>query len=417
MNNTYSMILTNMNWQNRDNLLFCGIYDGNAFIRAKVFANDTGSGCSAGNIYIGRVRDIVKNIDCAFVEIMPGVVGYYSLSENHTHNFLNKKNSPNVCQGDLLLVQIKKEAVKSKACVLSSKISLNGAYSVLNYHDSGIHLSSKLNNERKREELINQYSSICSDCSIDLEQYGIVVRTNAPLASNAEIESELRSLHSRLKSITSRAIYQRAFTLMEKPEPPYLSMVQSFHDGCIAEIITDSSDIQNELNHYFNDDSEIYLRPFHSVNIRFYEDDSFPLYKMYGLESFIKKVSSRQVWLKSGAYLVIDPTEAMVVIDVNTGKNIKGKEKDSSVLKVNLEAADEIARQLILRNISGIIVIDFINMKSKEYQKQLCDYMVRLLKSDPVPANFVEMNSLNLMFITRKKTSPPIYEMLHTNVK
>ena len=120
----------------------------------------------------------------------------------------------------------------------------------------------------------------------------------------------------------------------------------------------------------------------------------------------------KRVWLKSGGFIVIEPTEALVSIDVNTGKYISEKNAEDEYLKVNLEAAAEIARQMLLRNLSGIIIVDFINMRSDAYKKMLLDYLKSQLQFDPVKTNIVEMTKLNLVEITRKKIRKPLYELI-----
>ncbi len=148
------------------------------------------------------------------------------------------------------------------------------------------------------------------------------------------------------------------------------------------------------------------------IRLTFYQDDLLPLYKLYGLESVMKNILSKNVWLKSGAYLVIEPTEAMVVIDVNTGKCIKGRKQDDTIFKVNMEAAKEIAAQLRLRNLSGIIIIDFINMDSEEQKRELVEELKQQIYKDKIKTSFVEMTKLDLVVLTRKKTEAPVYEQL-----
>ena len=146
-----------------------------------------------------------------------------------------------------------------------------------------------------------------------------------------------------------------------------------------------------------------------NISLRFYED-SYPLYQLYSLKKELDESLSRKVWLKSGAYLIIDPTEALTVIDVNSGKN--EKKSDDYFLKINLEAAKEIARQLKLRNISGICIVDFIDMTNTEHQTELISYMKRLCKQDHITTTVVDMTKLHLMEITRKKTTPTLYEQI-----
>ena len=133
--------------------------------------------------------------------------------------------------------------------------------------------------------------------------------------------------------------------------------------------------------------------------------------KLYSFDLEIQRALQKQVWLKSGAYLIIEPTEALVAIDVNTGKAIKGKQKEETFLKINLEAAVEIARQLRLRNLSGMILIDFISMKAEEHRRKLMEEFQRLVSYDPIKTVVVDMTKLDLVEVTRKKEKPPLHEL------
>lgn len=137
-----------------------------------------------------------------------------------------------------------------------------------------------------------------------------------------------------------------------------------------------------------------------------------PLHKLYSVETRIQELLSRRVWLQSGAYLVIEPTEALTAIDVNTGKYEAGKSKEATYLKINLEAAEAIAWALRARNLSGIILVDFINMQKKEHNEQLTAYMKALLQKDIVPAYVVDITGLGLMEITRKKQHKSFAEQM-----
>lgn len=168
----------------------------------------------------------------------------------------------------------------------------------------------------------------------------------------------------------------------------------------VEEIVTDSEDTFNELSRYC------------SADIRLYPDDVISLPGLYGIPSCIEDIYKKKIWLKCGGFLVIEPTEALTVIDVNSGKYIHGKDKEAAVYKVNLEAAKEIAAQLRLRNISGIILVDFINMKDKERKEEYLEVFREELKKDPIPAQFIDETALQLVELTRKREEPPLSESL-----
>ena len=148
-----------------------------------------------------------------------------------------------------------------------------------------------------------------------------------------------------------------------------------------------------------------------TMPIRFY-NDAFPLSKLYSIETKMEELFAKKVHLKSGANLIIEYTEAMTVIDVNTAKCITKKDKDSLIYKINLEAAQEIARQLRLRNLSGIIIVDFINMEEESYNERLLDLLKVLAAKDRIPVNVVDMTGLKLVELTRKKVKKPLHEMI-----
>lgn len=174
------------------------------------------------------------------------------------------------------------------------------------------------------------------------------------------------------------------------------------------EILTDLPDIYQKLQEAAGDGFQ--------VPVRFYTD-SYPLSALYRLDAALDRALGRTVWLRSGGYLVIEPTEAMTVIDVNTGKNTDKKTASETYLKTNLEAAEEIAVQLRLRNLSGIIVVDFIDMKEKAQNEELMRRLRQCLAADPVKTVLVDMTPLGLVEITRKKTLRPLHEQFSRSEK
>lgn len=172
-----------------------------------------------------------------------------------------------------------------------------------------------------------------------------------------------------------------------------------------CEIVTDDEKIYKYLS-----EQKIH-KLYQGCRLRFYEDALLPLYKLYNLEGIFYETYSSKVWLKSGAFLVIEYTEALTVIDVNTGKCERGKSKETTFFQINLEAALEIARQIRIRNISGIIIVDFIDMETEEYTKRLLEYMREIVNKDSVKTTVVDITKLHLMEITRKKTTDRIQKI------
>ena len=400
-------IVTNYRYENK-NIIFYGLHDGKRFYN--IGFEDKRESVKIGNVYVGLVKDIVGNINAAFVEFSNGVTGYYSLDDNKHTIFLNKKNTDKVCQGDLILVQVMKEAIKTKFCVLTSKISLGGVYAVLNYGKSGIGFSNKI----QSSEIRNEFKRALKDCFLGDESgtdYGVVIRTNAVHVQVQTVLDEVISLKEKMDKILESAKYLTKFSLVYREPADYLKQIRGFYDGEITEIVTDSEDLYQEICAF---ETENMLSDYQAT---LYRDDLLPLYKLYNVEGTIADILNKKVWLKSGAYLIIEQTDAMVVIDVNTGKGIKGKNMQSHLLQVNIEAAKEIAYQLQVRNLSGIIMIDFINMTEQKNKDILISEIKKEILKDKIKTDFVEMTKLDLVELTRKKTESSIVEQLDRIVK
>lgn len=400
------LIITKINIQGKERI-FRGFHDGSRFYQIGLECDDKKA--AVGNIYVGRVRDVVKNINAVFIEYQKGEVGYFSVPENKNPVFLNPKTTTKICQGDLLLVQVAKEAVKTKEPVLTSNISLTGKYIVLNVSKNGIGFSGKIKDTSFRNEIKAALTEELAHISEqDGEDYGVIIRTNAVHADVADIKREFSCLLDNYRTIRREARCRTCFTTMYQEDYNYLKIIKGAYSGEIEEIITDDKTIYDNICSYLDINGLTEYRKF----LRLYADELLPLHKLYSVDSLLKDVTDKKVWLKSGAYLVIEPTEAMVVIDVNTGKCVKGKDLRHTVLNVNLEAAKEIAYQLCLRNLSGIIMIDFINMEAEEDKQRLLSALNKYFIKDRIKTTVVDMTKLNLVEVTRKKIEPPIAEQI-----
>ena len=351
-----------------------------------------------GNVYIGKIKNIVANINAAFVEIAPGIECYYPLDEAVRPIFTNKVGKKAFCIGDELVVQISREALKTKAFSVTGKLSFTGKYAVLTYGDTRIGVSAKIPKVKKEElqQLVKPYTD---------EEYGIILRTNAKDAKSTDILSEIETLIAEYKKLKQTASTRVCFSCLKKAPATYLAELKNVYQEGLEEIVVEDkilfSEIEDYLKQYQPDDLQ---------KLRLYEDKLLPLHKLYGIEKHLEDALKERVWLKSGAYLVIQPTEALTVIDVNTGKCISKKKEDETYYKLNLEAAKEAARQIRLRNLSGIILVDFINMKSNEYKEMLLGNFRTYLQTDPVETVLVDMTKLELVEITRKKIRKTLKE-------
>lgn len=354
-----------------------------------------------GDIYIGKVKKVVKNIQAAFIEIAKGVECYYSIQENPSPIYTGKMNSDRLVAGDELLVQLSRESSKTKVPTVTSCLNLTGKYVVLTWGKRGIGVSGKIPGEQKEE-----YRRLL--LPLQNRPYGFIIRTNALEAEAETVIREAEELEERFGRLRETALHRTCFTKISGAAPAFLTAIRDAYRSGNLEIVTEDEGLYERISSYLEAQE-----PESLSSLRLYRDPLLPLSKLYSIRESLEAALRQKVWLKSGAYLVIQPTEALTVIDVNTGK-YDGKKKNSqdTFLKINLEAAKEAARQLRLRNLSGIIIIDFINMTRREDQELLLNQLSAHLKKDPVTAVLVDMTPLNLVEITRKKVRRPLSEQL-----
>lgn len=359
-----------------------------------------------GNIYVGKVQNISSNIGAAFVEIGKGVIAFLPLTEASEAVLTNRNPDGRLKAGDELLVQVVREPVKTKQTGISAVLSLPGIYAAVEYRrhfspkdkEAGVRTSAKMSSRfrhlYKNLEPLRQIAG----------QYALIIRTNADgMEDVSPVVEEAEALAAQMTHILEIGNKRVCFSCLYQSEPEYLSFVKNCYQSEYDEIVTDRKDIYETLL------ASEYTK---SCRVRLYENTMLPLYKLYSVETRIQELLSKKVWLKSGAYLIIEQTEALVAIDVNTGKYEAGKEKEATYLKINLEAADAIAEAIRARNLSGMILVDFINMRKKEHIKQLTESMKAFLAKDSVPSFFVDITGLGLMEITRKKKSKSFAEQM-----
>lgn len=352
-----------------------------------------------GNIYTGKVQNIVKNINAAFVEVEKGLLCYYSLDTNQEHIFLNPKKNKILQQGDEILVQVNREAMKTKAPSVTSNINLTGKYLVITAMNPTIGISGKIEDSAQRKhlkELVSPYKG---------EQTGMIIRTNAQDAEEHAIIKEAVILEEQMENLLKKAPYLSCFSLVSKAPSGYLMDIRDLRERNLKEIVTDDKALFEEIKQYL-----MIYQPMDLQKLVFYKNPTGSLNQVYSIEKQLEKALSERVWLKSGGYLIIQQTEAMVVIDVNTGKSIGKRKSQEHFLKINLEAAKEIAHQLRLRNLSGIIIVDFIDMEKEESRYRLMKELDLLLKKDRIKTSLIDMTKLNLIEITRKKVKKPLHE-------
>nr|WP_297935821.1 ribonuclease E/G [uncultured Blautia sp.] len=388
------LIITNLTCHGKE-ILFAALEEQGRI--SQLTFSETASGGILGNIYIGKVQNIVKNIHAAFIEIADGIMCYYSLDDKAEPVFTNPKKDSVMKIGDEVIVQVSKEGMKTKLPSVTSNLNFTGRYLVLTSQRKELGFSGKLNKEEKKR--IREFLEGTMP-----ENAGIIVRTNARNAKKEEILEELKNLQSRYETLLKKGRSRVCFSLLEEHMPEYLQTLQNVYTQTLDEIVTDDAEVFQAVQNYLNCYGE------YELPLRFYEDHLLPLSKLYSLESVLERSLQERVWLKSGGFLVIQPTEAFVCIDVNTGKFSGKKEIQETFRKINLEAAKEIAWQLRLRNLSGIILIDFINMEDQEDKRELLHTLQIYLNQDPIKSTVIDITPLNIVEVTRKKVRKPLLE-------
>ena len=292
--------------------------------------------------------------------------------------------------------------MKTKDPVARGVLQIGGRYGVVMYPEKGIYFSKKITEESWRDTMKKAFRHRLPD------GFGILLRTNAATASREEIEEEMIRLSTQLQEIIEKAPYRSFGTRLWKPQPDYLQTLRDLPMHGVEEIVTDDETLFDELS------SALLAYPeTAAISCRYYQDRLLSLEKCYRIPFFLEQVKEKQVWLNSGAYLVIEQTEALTAVDVNTGKATGNrKEWEAFLFRTNMEAAREIMAQIRLRNLSGIIILDFINMKDPAHQEELLSCLRSLAVSDPVRTAVIDMTPLGLVEVTRKKEKDTLEKQL-----
>ncbi|GFI21765.1 ribonuclease G [Lachnospiraceae bacterium] len=374
-------------------------------------SNQLNSTITIGDIFVAKVINVVKQIHAAFIAYAPNKKGYLPISTEYIPIITNRKYDGRILAGDEIIVQLEKEAVRTKEPVFTINLSLAGKYSVISYANTYKGVSKKCT-KAERELLRTAIPQ-----NID---YGIVIRTNAiSLLQSPELDEssdilqpvvdEINYLNRQMTRLIQEGICRTCYSRIWQSPPSYLTMMRD--EGVTYErIITDSNVLYDELRDFV----ELYM-PEQLAKISLYQDDTYSLYKLYRVETHLSELISSRVWLRSGAYIVIEKTEAMYVIDVNSGKNITKTDAIEYIFQINLEAADEIMRQIRLRNLTGMILIDFINMDEEEKVEALLQELRAFAKKDRIQTTIVDITALGLVEITRRKTTKSLAEQLEVS--
>ena len=340
-------------------------------------------------VFCGRVQAIKSSLKAAFVDIGAQLNAFLPLSDGDTLR----------C-GDWVIVQGQaKQATETKGLRVTAKLNLAGKWLVLVPGQSGVHISKKVKNQELRNVLTDIAQRICPpNCAL-------IVRTASEGVTQPMLEEEAHALHAVWQEIEKKAAGMRKPGLLHGRLPLHMRLVRDMRE--LSRIVINSQAGYDALL-----DAQRAQQIDAHTQIELYREDRQLIFDAFGIEAQIDKALRRRVWLPCGGYLVFDFCEAMTVIDVNSGKMILGRDPEETALRVNLEAAEEIARQLRLRDVGGIVMVDFIDMRLEEHRQALLLRMKEALSGDRSPTTVEGITRLGLMEITRKRAHTQLHKAL-----
>jgi ribonuclease G len=378
-----------------------------------------------GNIYKGKILKILPGMQAAFVDVglekagflyVADIYNYYDdyremfqgshddllfdEIENFEEIFSEKSTyiQDLIQEGQEILVQIAKEPLGTKGARLTSHITIPGKYLVLVPNLRHVGVSKKICNEEERERLKNIIKDIQGD-----DNFGFIARTASEGATREELNDDRDFLVKIWNEIRKKYEKVKAPFLLYRDLTLVFRLIRDFYSADISEIIIDNKENFKKVKKFI----DTYLPKFKN-KLTLYNEEGESLFEKFNIEVDYSKLFNKKVWLKSGGYIVIDKTEALTSIDVNTGKFVGKRELEETVFQTNVEAAKEIAYQLRLRNIGGLIVIDFIDMYKKEDREKLFKIFEEELKLDRSKVHVLKVSELGLVEMTRKRTQDDI---------
>ena len=353
-----------------------------------------------GNIYLGIVKNVLPGMQSAFVDIgqekntfihIRDIIPKASDETGNKNEKFSKYNIKDYLkQGMPILVQVRKDSTNIKGARISMHISLPGRFVVLMPSQKFITISQKIDKEEERERLKNIVKANLP------EEYGAIIRTSAVGKNDAEIINDINKIVSKYKEIEEKFNEEKQNKNL-KPQLIFRS------ESILERMLTDL--IDRGLNRICVDDEKIYGEIFNRLkeeNKKIELMARKDIIKMYDLENQLEQLKNRKIWLKCGGFISIDKTEALTAIDVNSGKYTGKQDLEHTTFTVNKEATIEIAKQLRLRDIGGIIIIDYIDMQEKENEEKIIELLKENLKKDRSKTQIVGFSKLNLLEMTRK---------------
>ena len=362
-----------------------------------------------GNIYKGVVAHIEPALQAAFVDYGMGKNGFLQADEIHPEYHAQSEKTPDgqppkrlpiqkiIHRGQEILVQVTKEETGTKGVALTTYISLPGRYLVLTPGQPGIGVSRKIEDEAERDRLKTILTQLKAP-----EEIGTIVRTAGVGKKKQEMAKNLESLVRLWEEIRTRAMEQPAPSLVYKEMDLAIRTIRDLFTSDIEEILIDNKDIYKQVRDFLG-----IIAPRQRNDVKLYKETR-PIFSKHQVENQIETIFQNRVKLKSGGHIVIDSTEALVAVDVNSGRSVKERQIEETAFKTNLEAAEEIARQLRLRDLGGLIVIDFIDMKGIKNQNEVVKVLKTHLKRDKARTTVSRISKFGLLELSRQRIRPPI---------
>lgn len=350
-----------------------------------------------GNVYLGKVENVLPGMQAAFVNIGEGkntfihlrdILPKIDITKNEKVDDSNLNIKDFIKRGDPILVQVKRDCNNKKGPRVSKHLSLVGRYIVLMPETDIITVSQKIEDEKEQKRLKEEIAKILP------ENFGVIIRTSAVNKNINEIQKDINNLIKRWKRIKDAKNKEKAPYCIERNNRIIRKIIIDTIDNGIAKITTNDKNVFEEVQ-------EI-LKEFEGTKIKLELEEKEDILDTHNIRNQIEKLENRKIWLKCGGFITIDKTEALVAIDVNSGKYTGKESREQTVLKVNKEASVEIAKQLRLRDIGGIIIIDYIDMEKEESKKQVIKELRDNLKKDRSKTQILEFTKLNLLEMTRK---------------
>ena len=349
---------------------------------------------NAGSIYKGKITKLAPSMNAVFVDI-----------GEEKEAFLPVKNIKDYKTGTNVLVQVKRSAIGTKGAKLSEKITIPGKYLVLTPTVSNVNISTKYKDIEQKNMLRERVKDVLS--YFNEENYGYIIRTLACEASDEQLIEDFLNLKSIWENIQQNFKKKKAPAQLYTEEYKLYTILKDYA-GNFEKIVVDDLDFYKIIKSYLKN-----FFPRKKIKLQLYNGKS--ILEDYEISKTISKILNPYIWLKSGGYLVLQETEALVVIDVNSGSSCKQKNLEDTAFSINLESCKEIAKHLRLRDLGGIIIIDFIDMQDEEKKEKLIEELQKEFSNDKRPVKIRGFTSLGLLELTRKRLEYSLIKQLSQN--